>query len=327
MLYNFKIKIFIWSILTLLITVGYGQPPGDGIPIADTPKDLDLDYVPLLPKCVNASINVTYNNGNINTHANVLDLNCPGNTNIIIDASFDWAQYCLSTFCDFYFELYICGVNVRTINIDQKQMQLNLLLNGGGFIFDRLIEEYDMKSRDCEIELRLMRKCGLITVVSATYKAPLQIINSSNIATSYYYVDNLVGNFHEKPSRVLSGIKACCCNGYNQSDCNDNAVIVKFEEISEFYSQVQSQNTTTHSLVFSAALSGEVSTPKGQFLNGKGAMSGGYNYNMSWQTSNTSGFKGTVKVTAQGNWPLRPYPGTCVSATYYTLWEKWERQK
>ncbi|MBK8627573.1 MAG: hypothetical protein IPN86_19020 [Saprospiraceae bacterium] len=53
MLYKFKFKILIWSILTLLFTNGYGQPPGNGTPPADTPKDIDLDYVPpsIKPKC------------------------------------------------------------------------------------------------------------------------------------------------------------------------------------------------------------------------------------------------------------------------------------
>ncbi len=154
---KFIIKYILYAFLfTISINIAYGQPPGG---VADTPKNIGIDDVPLSPRCVKADISLTYENGSENTAANVMDLNCPGNTNINIFADFDWTKYCFSTVCDFYFQLYICGVPVKRIDIYKQQTNLRLSLNVGKDLFEQFSEQSDLKAKNCDVELRLMSSC------------------------------------------------------------------------------------------------------------------------------------------------------------------------
>ncbi len=311
-------------VFVVSINYSFGQPGED---IADTPKDIGIDDVTITPRCVKADVEITYENGLENTSANVMDLNCPDNTNINIFADFDWTRYCFSAVCDFYFQLYICGVPVKRIDIDKNQSGLDISFNVGKDLFDQFIEQSDLKAKNCDVELRLMSSCiGLPgAFVSGVFKTPIQIINSANIATSYYYVNKIVGHY-DGPNNTVTGIKACCCKS-EISQCEKSNLIVRIEDINERYTQTQSQTTTKNTISINAGLKGSVSASSGKFLNGSAEMSGQYNGSISWENSTTDGIKGTFKVTAVNNWELEPYPGSCVTPEFYIIFEKWERQK
>jgi len=316
--------IFCALVFVMSTNYSYGQPGED---IADTPKDIGIDDVFLQASCVKADVNITYENGNENTNANVMDINCPNNTNINIQATFDWTRYCFSSLCDFHFQLYICGVPVKRIDFDQNQANLEITLNVGKDLFLEFVEQSDLKAKNCDVELRLMNTCiGMPgSFPSAVFKAPIQIINSANVATSFYFVDKIVGHM-DGPNTTANGIKACCCKP-EVSPCEKNNLLVRVEDINESYTQSQSQTTTKNSISINAVLKGTISASRGKFLNGSFEVSGQYNGSITWENSTSDGIKETFKIVAVNEWPLEPYAGSCVSPEFYIIFEKWEKQK
>lgn len=317
----------------LLLTSPYmasAQPPGDIL--ASDPSLLDNNEQLPEAKCVVATVDIAYSSDGGPESANVLDLNCPDKTTIHIAADFDWTQWCLSSVCNFYFDLYICGNYVKSIAIDEKTDRLQFFFNVGTDLFDRFIDEPLPRLGSCQVELKLIRSCPVITghgiVVKSqidAYVTDIQIIDSQNLATSYYTADQIVGHY-DGPNVKVSGIKACCCKP-EISACKKNNLMVKIEDVKEKYSQSQSQSTTKNTISINAGIKAVVASPSGIFLNGSFEMAGSYNGSITWENAISQGIKETFKITQVNQWELEPLPESCVVPEYYIIFEKWERQK
>jgi hypothetical protein len=198
MLYNFKIKIFIWSILTLLITVGYGQPPGDGTPIADTPKDLDLDYVPPTIKCLELFFSS-------NNHA-VINLDCPERTVFNIDI--------LKNRCGCQnFNILIGGIKIKSVwseELENLSFTKNDLFN-----WTFLNEETGQSFLTVEIECvnTIFTPGGMGTTTETIRQRisyPIQLIKSGQEYTAEinHSVNQDLGNYC--PNEVIDDSSICC---------------------------------------------------------------------------------------------------------------------